>query len=466
MTPLGREIAQAIAQDGPIGIDRYLALCLGHPVHGYYVTRDPFGAAGDFVTAPEISQMFGELLGLWAAEVWRMMGAPARVRLVELGPGRGTLMADALRAARAAPGFREATEVVLVETSPVLRAVQQKTLAGADISWTATVEEALGDPSPCEGEGSRASAGSGGIPSVRSSASKSPPDLGFAEGALPTPSARGGILNAADPSPRKGEGGPASAGSGGVGSGRSSALDSPPDFGLAEGALPTPSARGGTLPPVIVIANEFFDALPVRQFVRTGAGWRERLVGLGADGRLAFGLAAEPPAGLALPERPEGFVLEVSAEGMAIAGLIARHVASQGGAALAIDYGEAASAGDTLQAVRAHGFVDPLAEPGEADLTTQVDFGALSAAASRAGAATMRLLPQADLLEHLGLASRAAQLRQRATADQAAAIEAAAGRLCDRSERGMGALFKALAFAHPALGALPAFEPDSPPKTP
>jgi NADH dehydrogenase [ubiquinone] 1 alpha subcomplex assembly factor 7 len=465
MTPLGREIAQAIAQDGPIGIDRYMALCLGHPVHGYYVTRDPFGAAGDFVTAPEISQMFGELLGLWAAEVWRMMGAPARVRLIELGPGRGTLMADALRAARAAPGFRQAAEIVLVETSPVLRAVQEKTLAGADISWTATVEEALGDPSPCEGEGSRASAGSGGVPSGQSAASKTPPDLGFAEATLPTPSARGGSPGAADPSPCKGEGGPALAGSGGVGSGQSATPEAPPDLGFAEATLPTPSARGGIPLPVIVLANEFFDALPVRQFVSTPSGWRERLVGLAPDGGLAFGLAAEAP-NLALPERPAGSILEFCPDALAIAGRIAGHITTHGGAALAIDYGEAASAGDTLQAVRAHRFVDPLEAPGEVDLTAQVDFGALSAAAARAGAATTRLTPQADLLERLGLPARAAQLMRRATPTQAAAIEAAAARLCDRSERGMGALFKALGFAHPTLGPLPTFEPDSPPKTP
>ncbi|GLK79237.1 class I SAM-dependent methyltransferase [Methylopila turkensis] len=358
MTPLAREIAATIAQDGPITVARYMALCLGHPVHGYYATRDPFGAGGDFVTAPEVSQMFGELLGLWCAEVWRRMGEPSRVALIELGPGRGTLMADALRAAKVAPGFREAITVALVETSPTLREIQRKTLepSGAHVRWAATIEEALDAPLPA-----------------------------------------------------------------------------------------------------LVLANEFFDALPVRQFVRTEAGWRERLVGL-ADGALAFGLAAEPPADLPLPERPAGATLELNPEGLAVAARIGAHVAAHGGAALAIDYGEGRSAGDTLQAVRGHRFVDPLGDPGEADLTAQVDFGALGRAARGAGAAVTPLLPQADLLERLGLAARATALKARATPAQAEAIDAAVLRLTDRAPKAMGALFKALAFADPRLGPLPAFD--------
>ncbi|MFD1703593.1 class I SAM-dependent methyltransferase [Methylopila henanensis] len=358
MTPLAREIVATIAQDGPITVARYMALCLGHPVHGYYATRDPFGAGGDFVTAPEVSQMFGELLGLWCAEVWRRMGEPSRVALIELGPGRGTLMADALRAAKVAPGFREAIAVTLVETSPTLREVQRRALgpSGVPVRWAAAVWEALDAPLPA-----------------------------------------------------------------------------------------------------LVLANEFFDALPVRQFVRTEAGWRERLVGL-ADGALAFGLAAEPPAGLTLPERPAGATLELNPDGLAGATRIGAHVAAHGGAALAIDYGEGHSAGDTLQAVRGHRFVDPLRDPGEADLTTQVDFGALGRAARGAGAAVAPLLPQADLLERLGLAARAAALKARATPAQAEAIDAAVLRLTDRAPKAMGALFKALAFADPRLGPLPAFD--------
>ncbi|GLK56356.1 NADH dehydrogenase [ubiquinone] 1 alpha subcomplex assembly factor 7 [Methylopila capsulata] len=420
MTPLGREIAETIAQDGPITVERYMALCLGHPSHGYYATRDPFGAGGDFVTAPEISQMFGELVGLWCAEVWRRMGEPARVQLIELGPGRGTLMADALRAAKAVLGFRDALDVTLVETSPTLREIQREKLAatGVPIRWASTIEDALRGPSPCKGEGGPAPAGSGGVGAAERSTSEAPPDLGFAEATLPTPAARGGLI--------------------------------------------APSATGASLP-VLVLANEFFDALPIRQFVRTEAGWRERMVGL-VDGALAFGLASEPPAGLPLPSRPTGFVLELNPQGVAIATRLGAHLAIHGGAALALDYGEGHSAGDTLQAMRRHGFVDPLAEPGAADLTAQVDFGALARAVRAAGATTMALLPQADLLERLGLHARAAQLTRNATPAQAEAVEAAVRRLTDRSPSGMGALFKALAIGDPSLGAPPGFELDGEPR--
>ena len=143
MTPLEAEIRAIIAIDGPIPVDRYMQLCLGHPRHGYYVTRDPLGAAGDFVTAPEVSQMFGELIGAWAATVWRQIGSPPAVRLIEMGPGRGTLMADALRAARAMPEFHAALSVHMVETSPVLCALQEKTLANtrAPLVWHHGIEE-------------------------------------------------------------------------------------------------------------------------------------------------------------------------------------------------------------------------------------------------------------------------------------------------------------------------------------
>src|SRR5215472_17728702 len=137
MTPLETELRRIIAADGPMSVATYMALCLGHPVHGYYMTRDPFGRGGDFITAPEISQMFGELIGLWAAAVWQTMGSPTQLALVELGPGRGTLMADALRAARVVPDFAAALDVRLVETSPVLQRRQQESLVGLNvpIAW-------------------------------------------------------------------------------------------------------------------------------------------------------------------------------------------------------------------------------------------------------------------------------------------------------------------------------------------
>jgi len=359
MTPLGRLIRETIASEGPMRLDRYMAQCLSHPAHGYYATRDPFGARGDFVTAPEISQMFGELIGLWCAEVWRMMGSPPRLALIELGPGRGAMMADMLRATRAAPGFLDALEVTLVETSPTLRAVQKSTLAGAgtEIRWAESVDEACG------------------------------------------------VL------------------------------------------------------PAMVVANEFFDALPIRQFVRTECGWRERLVGLAPDGVLAFGLAPEAPRDLDLPDAPIGAVREVCAEALDTAARLGAHVAAHGGAVLAIDYGYGSGHGDTFQALAAHGFADPLAHPGEADLTAHVDFSALAAAARAKRAAVMRLTPQTDFLDRLGLSMRAERLSATASPEQRAAIAAAASRLTDKNPRGMGALFKALAFGDLRLGALPGFEP-------
>ena len=253
MTALLDALRPILASEGPITVARYMGLCLGHPAHGYYMTRDPFGTEGDFTTAPEISQMFGELIGLWAAEIWRLMGAPDPVRLVELGPGRGTLMADVLRAARVVPRFLDAADIRLVETSPVLKARQETTLSstGAPVAWHAHVSD---------------------VPAG----------------------------------------------------------------------------------PAIVLANEFFDALPVRQYVRTERGWCERLVGLAEDGTLAFGLAGEPDR--RLPDTgPDGAVLEQPEAALDIAAGLAARLAAQGGAALVIDYGHGASAvGDTLQAVKRH----------------------------------------------------------------------------------------------------------------
>jgi NADH dehydrogenase [ubiquinone] 1 alpha subcomplex assembly factor 7 len=359
MTPLEAEIRQAIAIDGPMPVARFMALCLGHPVHGYYVTRDPFGAGGDFITAPETSQMFGEIIGLWAAAVWAAMGTPA-VRLIELGPGRGTLMADALRAARVVPGFRAALSIDLVETSPVLRQRQQQALAGLDrpLAWHRDLDEV------------------------------------------------------------------------------------PPG-------------------PAIVIANEFFDALPVHQAVRAADGWHERMVGVDRSGALAFGLAPDPIADFArlapgLAQAPPGAVFEWRPDHLAVA--LARRLARDGGAALIIDYGHAVSAaGDTLQAVGAHAAADPLARPGEIDLTAHVDFAALCAAARRGGARWHGLLPQGQFLHRLGIATRADRLKAAASPAQAAAIDAAAQRLTGPAP-GMGELFKVAALAHPAIPALPGFE--------
>ncbi|KQT49272.1 ATP synthase subunit beta [Methylobacterium sp. Leaf456] len=350
MTPLHAILARTIRTDGPIGLDRYMALCLGHPVHGYYATRDPLGTKGDFVTAPEISQMFGELVGAWAAALLAGFSGPQKPCLLELGPGRGTLMSDALRALRAAGAD---FDLHLVETSPVLRALQAERLA-----------------------------------------------------------------------------------------------DARPTFHDSVASLPEA--------PLLVIANEFFDALPARQFVRTSRGWCERRVGLGEHGALAFGLVPEPDPQITA-EAPEGAVLTVPSAALSAMRDLARRLVRDGGALLAIDYGHAvAGFGDTLQAVEGHAFADPLTRPGEADLTVHVDFSALARAAEAEGAAIHGPVLQRDFLLALGLEARATRLKARADASQAAAIDAAVARLTDPSPRGMGALFKVLGVSHPAFTALPA----------
>lgn len=355
-TPLARELKDAIAASGPISVEHYMALCLGHPRHGYYMTRDPLGLGGDFVTAPEISQMFGELVGLWAAELWRGMGAPARVRLVELGPGRGTLMNDLLRAARALPAFHAAIDLHLVETSPVLRTMQAATLdkSGFTPQWH-------------------------------------------------------------------------------------DAFAQVPDG------------------PAIVVANEFFDCLPVRQYVRAGGAWFERLVGLDARGGLAFGLAPEPEAALTR-DAPDGVLMEFPASHLIAMRQVAERVARDGGALLAIDYGHLRTGyGETLQAVKNHAFTGVLDAPGESDVTVHVDFAALAQAALMAGAAVHGPVLQGAFLTHLGIRERAGALKAHAPA-HAAGIDAALARLTDDDSRGMGRLFKAMAVSHPAIPLLPGFD--------
>jgi SAM-dependent MidA family methyltransferase len=354
MTPLEAEIRRIIATDGAIPVDRYMELCLSHPRHGYYLTRDPLGAAGDFVTAPEVSQMFGELIGAWAATVWRQMDSPPAVRLIEMGPGRGTLMADALRAARAMPEFHAALSVHMVETSPVLCALQEKTLANtsAPLVWHHGIEE------------------------------------------------------------------------------------------VPQG-------------PAIAIANEFVDALPIAQFVKDRDGWHVRMVGI-VDDELAFVAAPDPMLKQSETEAtPVGAILERRYDRPV--SLLARRLAQHGGAALIIDYGHMESGfGDTLQAVRGHKFTDPLVDPGEADLTAQVDFAAVAGWAQREGAVTQGPITQSEFLRRLGIEQRAARLKGSATPQQAADIDAALTRLTAPGQ--MGELFKVLAIADPKLGPLPGFD--------
>jgi NADH dehydrogenase [ubiquinone] 1 alpha subcomplex assembly factor 7 len=351
MTALAALLQARIAATGPVTVAEYMAECLLHPLHGYYSTRDPFGAAGDFTTAPEISQMFGEVLGLCLAQAWLDQGAPAPFTLAELGPGRGTLMADILRATRAVPGFHAAAEVVLVEASASLRAVQARTV-GRAVRWADTVD---------------------GMPEQ----------------------------------------------------------------------------------PLFLIANEFFDALPIRQFQRGADGWRERVVGL-QGGQLRFGLSDPVPAqvvGAAFQADPPGTVVEVCPQVAPVMATIGQRLSQHGGAAIIIDYGGWRSKGDTLQALRRHAPEDPLAHPGEADLTAHVDFEALARAT---GVARTGLTDQGVLLQRLGIDQRAARL---AGAMSGAALQshlAAHRRLTDPAE--MGSLFKAIAFHAPNTPPPPGFD--------
>jgi NADH dehydrogenase [ubiquinone] 1 alpha subcomplex assembly factor 7 len=360
VNPLGGLLRRLIREHGPIDVGRYMALALAHPEHGYYTSRDPLGSAGDFVTAPEISQLFGELLGLALAQSWLEAGRPRPALLAELGPGRGTLMADALRAAGAVPGFREAIELHLVEAGPVLRARQAELLRAHAPIWHGSLQ---------------------GVPETA---------------------------------------------------------------------------------PLFLIANEFFDVLPLRQFVRSAGRWHERLVTVDdADDALRFTLSPRPaPPGWldGAGPAPDGAVLEVAPAREALAQELGRRLAAQGGLALLIDYGEAGgdAFADTFQAVRGHRSADPLASPGEADLTAHVDFAAIARAARLGGAEAYGPVEQGGFLRRLGLDLRLERLLRSASPTQATLLEAGAERLAAPEE--MGRLFKVLALTAPGAPVPPGFE--------
>src|SRR5215831_7716467 len=337
---------------------RYMELCLMHPEHGYYVSRDPIGREGDFTTSPEVSQMFGELLGLWAASIWKGMGSPSLLRLVELGPGRGTMMADALRALRVLPPLYQLLSVHLVEINPVLREKQRAILSGAsNISWHDNIDE------------------------------------------------------------------------------------------VPEG-------------PAIILANEYFDVLPIHQAVKQETGWHERVVDVDETGKLAFAVAPEPiprfevllppflrtaPVGAVFEWRPDTEIMK-----------IARRLRDQEGAALIIDYGHLRSdAGDTFQAIAGHSFTDPLKAPGQADLTAHVDFQALSRAAEDVGARVHGPVTQGDFLKRLGIETRAATLMAKATPEVSEDVAGALKRLTGGGRGGMGSMFKVLGISEPDLTVLP-----------
>jgi NADH dehydrogenase [ubiquinone] 1 alpha subcomplex assembly factor 7 len=359
MTKLAKYLIHRIQTEGPITIADYMAEALGHPQHGYYMTREPFGAAGDFITAPEVSQMFGELIGLWVADYWQRMGEPSKLALIELGPGRGTLMADALRALKAVAGLHDALSLHLVEMSPRLRALQQEKLKGGPRAlWHQTLAEAV-------------------------------------------------------------------------------------------------AASGGA--PLIIIANEFFDALPIRQLVRRETGWHELMVEVGGDERFIPALSPAPSLASALlaPDvaaAPPGSLAEVCPAGLVLAGEIATAIKQQGGTALIIDYGSVTSLpGDSLQALTGHKFTDVFARPGEADITAHVDFASLARAAE--GVTPWGPVGQGRFLKNLGLDARAQRLKRGATNAGAHNIDLAAKRLSHGDE--MGDLFKVLCLTSPT-GPIPA----------
>ena len=346
---LSQQIDAQIRETGPMSIATYMGLALSHPRHGYYTMGRPLGSAGDFITAPEISQMFGELVGFFIVNLWQQMGEPKSFTLLELGPGRGTLMQDALRAASRADGFENALHLQLFEQNALLKGEQEKRLGKYSPYWASEID-AFGED------------------------------------------------------------------------------------------------------PIFVVANEFFDALPIKQFVRTDDGWHERLVGL-RDGVRAFGLSPTPiPESAAPPEvrgAYAGEVLELSAAAVDTMQRLSRKVAVQGGAILAIDYGyERTQTGETLQAVKSHAFADALEAPGEADISAHVNFGVLAEAAKATGLAVAPLAPQGEWLLRLGLGERAKALA-RANPSEAGNIARAVERLTSPDQ--MGTLFKVLCAHSPGL---------------
>jgi NADH dehydrogenase [ubiquinone] 1 alpha subcomplex assembly factor 7 len=356
MTGLGDALKRRIAREGPMTMGAFMTACLTHPEHGFYTGhagRDPIGRSGDFVTAPEISQIFGELIGAWCIVAWETMGRPTPFALVELGPGRGTMLADALRAARIRPEFLAAARVHLVEASPALRAVQERTLAGCRPIWLGELGEL------------------------------------------------------------------------------------------------TPG-------PMLILANEFFDALPVEQFVRRDYDWRRRVVVVDGSGALALSEASESlRLDSSLDDAAEGTIAEMSPAAQATAFDIGGRLRDHPGYALVLDYGREGALGESLQAVRGHSPEPPLANPGEADLSAHVDFRALIRAATLAGATAFGPVAQGAFLKTLGVEARAEAL---ARAEPARRTEIALALARLTGTRAMGGLFQALAIASPGLAAPPGFE--------
>jgi SAM-dependent MidA family methyltransferase len=350
MTALTEIIARQIERFGPMSVSEYMTLCLLHPEHGYYTTRDALGASGDFTTAPEISQMFGELIGLSLAQSWLEQGKPSPFVLAELGPGNGTLMADIIRATALVPNFHKSMQLHLVEASPKMRERQKAALKSYDVVW----KEHFSD-----------------LPQL----------------------------------------------------------------------------------PLYLVANEFFDCLPIKQYRRTEQGWQEQMIGVD-KGKLHFilGTATSEKAFAKFSDAPVGDMIEVSSAAAAFSAAIGEHISVNGGTAVIIDYGEWNSDGDSLQAIKDHTKVDPLSNCGFADLTAHVSFRDLTNAAV-AAAKVSEITPQGILLERLGITQRAQALASKMQGDSLENHISSHKRLTHPDE--MGTLFKAIAIV-PKGSALPA----------
>ena len=363
MSPVGQRIRDRIASEGPVSIASFMTEALFDPRDGFYATKNPIGAGEDFITAPVISQMFGELIGLWCVQAWMDLKQPKTFHLAELGPGTGAMMADALRASRAAPGFAETVEVTLVEASAALKMVQGRTLtpSGVMTGWADRLEQIPGGPA-------------------------------------------------------------------------------------------------------VILGNEFLDCLPLRQAVKQDGVWRERMVGLDPkdESKLAFGTGPQlTPADVdliaaELRDAPDGSLVELRPGDRQVIDALAARFAKHPGRALFIDYGPAEpEAGDTLQAIRAQEKVDPLDDPGTADLTARVDFASLARAAKDAGLDVQGPVTQADFLIRMGIEVRATALL-RANPERKAEIARQLWRLTDADQ--MGHLFKVIAISSPGLPHPPGFD--------
>ena len=347
MTPLKLNLIRRIKAEGPLSVADYMAECLFNPHHGYYVKSDPFGAKGDFITAPDISQIFGELTAFWLIQIWEDQGKPTPFTLCEIGPGRGVWMQDIIATiSKLQPEMSKAMDVAIIEKSDRLAKVQADTLRNLPIkiNWLTEIAE----------------------------------------------------------------------------------LSNKPTF---------------------IIANELFDAIPMRQYVKTSQGWQERMVALDTNQELMFTIGTGSLSGDLLPlnasAAPEGSIFEYAPAREALAQQIAEHIGEHGGAALLIDYGHAKSdLGDTLQAVRNHAYEDVFANPGQADLTSHVDFEALNIAATMADTQTYKIISQAEFLLAMGLVERAGALGSDKDNAARETITKAVHRLAGNDVGQMGDMFK------------------------